>query len=154
MSESNMLKHELEELIRNGESSGVEFKRDDVRPDSLVKEIAALANFEGGRILLGVEDNGVVSGLTKSITGAEQWIMNTCRENLQPPLMPFWETVQWDNEHVVGIISIPADAPDKPYRAKRGAAWVTYLRVGSTSREASREKETRFIVRLWKEKHA
>ncbi|MBI2951828.1 putative DNA binding domain-containing protein, partial [bacterium] len=51
-----MLRTELAELIQHGENSGVEFKRDDVRPDSLAKEIVALLNLEGGYILLGVED--------------------------------------------------------------------------------------------------
>jgi ATP-dependent DNA helicase RecG len=43
-----MLLTELNELLRNGENSGVEFKRDDVHPDSLAKGIAALANAEVG----------------------------------------------------------------------------------------------------------
>lgn len=46
-----MKKAELIELIDNGENSGVEFKRDDVRPESLAKEVAALLNLEGGHIL-------------------------------------------------------------------------------------------------------
>ena len=61
-----MLKTELLEIIANGESSGVEFKRENVRPEQLAKEIVALVNFQGGRILLGVEDNGVISGLQRS----------------------------------------------------------------------------------------
>jgi len=43
-----MNRSELAELLRNGESSGVEFKRADVRPERLAREIAALLNFEGG----------------------------------------------------------------------------------------------------------
>ena len=43
-----MNRTELEELIRNGENSGVEFKRDDVVPERLAKELAALLNLEGG----------------------------------------------------------------------------------------------------------
>jgi ATP-dependent DNA helicase RecG len=43
-----MLKSELLEIIANGEKSGVEFKRDDLRPEQLAKEIVALANFQGG----------------------------------------------------------------------------------------------------------
>ncbi len=43
-----MTKTDLLELITNGESSGLEFKRDDVRPEQLAKEIVALANFQGG----------------------------------------------------------------------------------------------------------
>ena len=57
-----MLKKELLQIIANGENSGVEFKRDDACPEQLAKEIVALVNFQGGRILLGVEDNGAISG--------------------------------------------------------------------------------------------
>jgi ATP-dependent DNA helicase RecG len=71
--------------------------------------------------------------------------MNTCRENLQPALIPFWELIKWDEDHTIGVITIPADAPDKPYRAKRGGAWLTYIRVGSVSREATREEEARLF---------
>ena len=51
-----MLKSELIELITNGENSGVEFKRDDIRPEQLAKEVAAFANLKGGRVLLGVDN--------------------------------------------------------------------------------------------------
>ncbi|MDR3123170.1 MAG: putative DNA binding domain-containing protein, partial [Treponema sp.] len=53
-----MLKSELLEIIANGENSGVEFKRDDIKPEQLAREIVAFANAYGGRILLGVEDDG------------------------------------------------------------------------------------------------
>ncbi|MCI5157537.1 MAG: ATP-binding protein, partial [Candidatus Electrothrix sp. AUS1_2] len=68
-----MLKKELLEIIANGENSGVEFKRDDIRPEQLAKEIVAMANFQGGRVLLGVEDNGSISGLRRENT--EEWVM-------------------------------------------------------------------------------
>ena len=46
-----MLKAELLEVITNGENSGIEFKRDDIRPEKLAKEVVAFANVQGGRIL-------------------------------------------------------------------------------------------------------
>lgn len=138
-----MLKAELLEIIRNGENSGVEFKRDDVCPDVLATEITALLNLEGGCILLGVEDDGEVRGLTRSTRETEQWVINICRNNIQPAIIPYWETLRWDETRTVGIVTLPADSPDKPYKAKRGTAWVTYMRVGSTSREATREEEGR-----------
>lgn len=138
-----MLLTELNELLRNGENSGVEFKRDDVHPDSLAKEIAALANLEGGRILLGVEDDGSVSGLTRTAKEAEEWVMNICRDHIRPPLIPYWETLVREDAQPIGVISIPADSPDKPYKARRGSAWVTFVRAGSTSREATHDEEGR-----------
>ena len=138
-----MLLTELNELLRHGENSGIEFKRDDVHPDSLAKEIAALANLEGGRILLGVEDDGSIASLTRTAKKAEEWAMNVCRDHLQPPLIPYWETVKLDTARQIGVITIPADCPDKPYKARRGSAWITFMRVGSTSREAMRDEEAR-----------
>lgn len=138
-----MLLSELLEIIRNGENSGVEFKRDDVHRDRLAKELSALANFEGGHILLGVEDDGRVTGLTRDPRDAEQWVMNICRgDALRPPLIPYWETVQV-NGAVVGVITLPADLPDKPYKALRGTAWQVFIRRGTASVEASREEEAR-----------
>ena len=138
-----MNRTDLLELIRNGENSSVEFKRDDVRPDSIGKELSALLNFEGGYILLGVEDDGNVSGLTRSREDAERWVMNIAHLNIQPSIIPSWYTFTFVDGKEVGVIGLYADSPGKPHKAKRGTAWVTYVRVGSTSREASREEEGR-----------
>lgn len=138
-----MLRTELAELIRNGENSGVEFKRDDVRADSLAKEIAALLNLEGGYVLLGVEDDSTVSGLARDPRQAEEWVMTVCRDHVQPPIIPYWETISFEGMTIIGVLTLPADAPDKPYKARRGSAWVPFVRVGSTSREATREEEAR-----------
>lgn len=141
-----MNRTELEDLIRNGENSGVEFKRDDVQPERLAKEMAAFLNLKGGHILLGVEKDGTVSGLTRSPEKAEEWVMEVARVHLRPPAIPFWETVAWDEGKIVGIVSLPADAPDKPYKARRGSAWVTQVRVGTTTRDATNEEEARLYM--------
>jgi ATP-dependent DNA helicase RecG len=136
-------KTELIEIIRNGENSGVEFKRDDLRPEAIAKEMASLLNLEGGHILLGVEDDGIVSGLQRDPQEAEEWLMDAARTNVQPAVIPFWEKLQWDDAKIVGVVSLPADSPDKPYKAKRASVWVTQIRVGSTTRDATREEEAR-----------
>jgi ATP-dependent DNA helicase RecG len=138
-----MDKTELQEIIGNGENSEVEFKRDDVHPDSLAKEMAALLNLEGGWVLPGVEDNGAITGLTRSREEAERWVMDIARQNLQPEIIPVWRSVTMDDGKIVGVVGLPLDSPGKPYKAKRGSAWIAFVRVGSTSREATREEEGR-----------
>ena len=134
---------ELIELIRNGENSGVEFKRDDIRPERLATEMAALLNLEGGHILLGVEDNGSVSGLVREPREAEEWVMQVARDRVQPAFNPYWETLEWQPGIIVGVISLMVNSPDKPYKTKRGSVWVTQVRVGTITRDASREEEQR-----------
>ena len=136
-----MRRTELLELLANGENSRVEFKRDDCRAEALAKEMAALLNLEGGVILLGVEDDGRISGLTRKATAAEGWVMNIAAQNLEPATIPVWTSVEMEDGKAVGVVGLPADSPGKPHRARRGPAWTTYVRVGSTSREATREEE-------------
>ncbi|MDE0077271.1 MAG: putative DNA binding domain-containing protein [Caldilineaceae bacterium] len=138
-----MNRTELLQLIANRENSRVEFKRDDCRPDELATEISALLNLEGGVILLGVEDDGAISGLTRSREAAEEWVMNIARQNLQPAIIPVWTCMEIEVGKNIGVIELAADIPGKPYKARRGRAWVTYIRAGSTSREATREEEGR-----------
>ena len=138
-----MNRTELLELIANRENSRVEFKRDDCHPDALAKEMSALLNLEGGVVLLGVEKDQRVTGLTRSREEAEEWVMNIAQGNLQPAVVPVWSTVAMPDGKVAGAVELPADSPGKPYKARRGRAWVTFTRVGSTSREATREEEAR-----------
>ena len=137
-----MNRADLTEIIRNGENSGVEFKRDGVHADSLAKEMSALLNFEGGVILLGVEDDGSVSGL-RNRADAERRVMEIARAHVQPGFIPAWSVVVLDGGGSVGMVRIGADEPGKPYKAKRGSHWVTFVRVGTTSREATRDEEGR-----------
>jgi ATP-dependent DNA helicase RecG len=53
----------LEKLIAQGENRAVEFKSAQVRQESIAKEIVAFANSQGGVLLLGVEDNGEITGV-------------------------------------------------------------------------------------------
>ena len=131
------------QLIANQENSRVEFKRDDIYPEQLTKEMSALLNLEGGVILLGVEKDGQISGLTRHLEVAEEWVMNIARNNLQPPTTPVWTSVVMEDGRTIGVVELPPDSPGKPHKAKRGKAWVTFIRVGSESQEATREEEGR-----------
>ena len=133
-------------MLRDGENSGVEFKRDAVTPEKLAREMAALLNLEGGVILLGVEDDGAVSGLKRDPKKRDEWVMEVARTHLRPGVIPFWETKEIPDGNIVGVISLPADAPDKPYKAKRGSAWMTQVRVGTTTRDATDDEEMRLYA--------
>lgn len=57
---------ELLELVANGESFTLEFKRGRrgaINDNDIVEAVVCLANGEGGRLLLGVEDDGTITGL-------------------------------------------------------------------------------------------
>lgn len=58
-----MTRSELDRLVSQGESKHIEFKRKLPQWPKLVREIVALANTEGGDLLIGVDDNGEIVGL-------------------------------------------------------------------------------------------
>lgn len=137
-----MLKTELLEVIANGESSGVEFKRDDIRPEQLVREIVAMLNFQGGMVLLGVEDDGVISGIQRP--NLEEWVMEVIQSKIHPMLLPFYEEVRVGNDKTVAVISFPLGI-SKPYVMRHSGKEEVYIRVGSTSRLATREQQMRLF---------
>ena len=138
-----MTRSELLELIANGENSGVEFKRDDLRPEKMAKEVVALANFQGGRILLGVDDDGTVTGIQRA--DLENWVMDTVfARYVHPMIIPFYEEVQADEQYRVAVITVSQGA-SKPYVVRSKDREDIYIRVGSTSRLATREQQARLF---------
>lgn len=134
-----MTKKELQEIITNGESSKVEFTRDETTPQELAKEIVALVNFQGGMILLGVADNKSILGIKRE--RLEEWIMEICRSNIEPSIIPFYEEVVVEDKKVAIINLIYTQ--DKPYSAIEKGRRIYYIRVGTTSRVATREEMRR-----------
>lgn len=139
-----MLRSDVLQLIANGEGSGIEFKRDTVETHDLAKEIVAFANLQGGVVLLGVEDDGSVSGITRD--NLEEWMMSICRDLIRPELIPFFEVVaDVDVGRSVAVVQIePGWTVHHVWRNNRR---TYYIRVGSTSREASPEELERLFQR-------
>lgn len=138
-----MNRTDLLQLIAGGENSRVEFKRDDIPPERMASRLAGLLNLDGGHVLLGIEDDRSISGLARATAKAEEWVMQVASDHLQPSIIPTWEVVESEDGVAVGIVTVPANAPDKPYKARQGAHWVTKVRVGTTTRDATREEEQR-----------
>lgn len=139
-----MLKSELIELIGNGENSFVEFKRDDVRPEQLAREVVALVNHQGGRVLLGVDDDGTVVGLQRK--NIEQWVMDTVfARYIHPWILPSYEEVELSEGVRVGVVTV-TQGTAKPYVVRHQDREEIYIRLGSTSRRATREQQARLFA--------
>ncbi|MBT4088730.1 MAG: transcriptional regulator [Deltaproteobacteria bacterium] len=134
---------DLFNLIRNGENSGLEFKRDSLRPEQLAKEIVAMANLQGGQILLGVEDNGSISGIQRK--DLSEWLVDTVfGRYVHPMILPFYEEVQVEEGKRVAVVSFPQGV-SKPYVVRKKDREDIYIRVGSSSRLATREQQMRLF---------
>jgi len=137
-----MTKTELLELIKNGESSGIEFKRDTEEPRKLAKELVAFANFRGGRVILGIDDDGSVAGISRD--RLEEWVMNTCRDKIRPELIPYYEIIR-DVEPGKDVAVVQVDRGWAVHHLWHNNHRTYYIRVGTTSREASAEELERLF---------
>jgi len=141
-----MLKTELLEIIRNGESSGIEFKLDTIENRALAKELVAFANFQGGSVLLGVDDEGNVQGLKRIQMNKklEEWVMNTCRDKIRPELIPYFEIIS-EVEPGKDVAVVRVDRGWSAHHVWHDSHRTYYIRVGTTSREASQEELERLF---------
>lgn len=137
-----MTESELQQIINAGEGAQVEFKRDGIRPEQLAKEIVALANMNGGKILLGVEDEGAISGVQRP--NPQEWLMDTVvGRHVTPQFVPNYEEVSIAGASVA-IITVPMGAA-KPYAVQHGDRQDYYLRYGNVCRLATREQMLRLF---------
>ncbi len=128
---------ELIDIIKAGENSRVEFKQDIKHQDSLLQEIVAFANTEGGRIIIGVHDKTFqIIGLTKEQKdNIDTKIANITNDLIRPFLQIITDTTLIDNKLLL-IITIPKGI-NQPYNTK-GAI---YIRQGTTKRLLSDKDE-------------
>lgn len=97
-------KDEINTILANGETLSVEFKSDAKGlPDrDLVAAVVAMANTEGGLIILGVEDDGTVTGVQKShqdATGLAALIANRTIPSLQVTV----DSIDWGDRKILRI---------------------------------------------------
>jgi ATP-dependent DNA helicase RecG len=132
---------ELTDVIKSGENSFIQFKREFNGSAQLAAEIGAFANSKGGRIIVGVDDNGQLVGLDKEhIKQMNQWISNACTNNIQPQISVEVDTLNID-DMIIMIINVPK-GPNKYYLSNGTDVWV---KVGTDKRKASKEEMRRLL---------
>lgn len=133
-----MTLQELTQLSSLGEGMHLEFKRKVPRPERIAKEAIAFANTHGGRLLLGVDDDGSVVGV-RDAEEEEFALKGALTAHCDPPLAFTTEHVQVSEKRYVIIVHVP-ESGDKPHFLVDGeAARTAYIRVDDMSVEASRE---------------
>lgn len=128
---------ELIDLLSRGEDSRQQFKTDMNNADALAAEIVAFSNTAGGRIFIGVNDDGSVRGLSGAdVARLNQLIGNVASQGILPAVNPITENVLHPAGTVL-VLSI-AEGVNKPYMDKNGAIWV---KSGADKRRATSREE-------------
>ncbi len=128
---------ELIDLLSRGEDSRQQFKENFTNVDALAAEIIALCNTAGGKVFIGVRNDGSVIGLFGAdIDRLNQLISNSASQNVRPAVNPLTENVPHPNGAVM-VVSI-SEGMSKPYMDKSGTVWV---KNGSDKRRATSREE-------------
>lgn len=132
----------LTEIIENGETSRVEFKSDREKNIDFAKEIAAFANGSGGYLLVGIEDDGTVSGVRHPLKFEEK-IYNVCSDSSRPVVTPELWKYKIDEKEV--FCFYVSQGFSKPYAILQKGRERYYTRRGTRVQEASRDELLRLF---------
>jgi ATP-dependent DNA helicase RecG len=130
---------ELIELIGRGEDSRTQFKQsqDVTNATSLAGELVAFANSKGGRILIGVSDQGTVAGVSAAdVRRLNELLSNTATNNVRPSINPQTDNVS-TSDGLVMVVTV-REGISKPYSDNNGVFWV---KCGSDKRRVTSREE-------------
>jgi hypothetical protein len=133
---STMSRQDLKNLIATGESSFLEFKHKVASPEKIAREIAAFANTKGGKLLIGVADNGEMVGV-ESYMEEEFWITQAAEDHCIPPAQIDIELMNSGNVDIL-IVNVP-EAEEKPIFVKGKKHRKVFIRRADESIVANDE---------------
>lgn len=114
------------------ESENVELK--EIVVEDVKKEIIAFANCDGGKLYIGIRDDGVILGV-QDADGTVQQISNMVRDVIKPDLTMFlhYETLEMEGKQVI-VVDIQRGTQRPYYIAKKGLRPKgVYVRQGYSS---------------------
>lgn len=135
--------HPLQRLIAEGEHQQQDFKYKVTDAAKLAKSVSAFANTDGGRLLIGVRDDGHVSGVRSE---EEIYMMRSAAGDYCRPAADIDFQTHVVEGRTVVIATVPMSAK-KPIRALcEDGKWRAYIRVADENIIASPVH-----LRIWRE---
>lgn len=134
----------LHALIEQGEHSQQDFKFRIDSPGKIAKTLAAFANTDGGRLLVGVKDNGRVAGIRSE---EERYVLDAAAKLFTKPRIHLELEEVIDQGKTVLIAHVPK-AEIRPVKARESRTdWWAYIRIADQNIKANG-----IIFRIWKGK--
>ncbi len=131
----------IKKLIEEGEHQQLDFKFAVTDARKIARSLAAFANTDGGRLLIGVKDNGKVAG----VRSEEEIYMLDAAANMycDPPV--YFETIEWniDGKRILEAI-IPKSEKGPHYAPQKEDKSLIYVRVNDQNLLANS-----VIIKVW-----
>ena len=132
----------IQKLIEEGEHQMLDFKFEISDSRRIARSLAAFANTDGGRLLVGVKDNGAIAGVRSD---EEIHMIEAAAEMYCSPKVEY-QTKEWEiNGKTVLEVIIPKDNHDKHKAPDNQGNYKIYVRVKDENLVADS-----VLLRVWK----
>jgi hypothetical protein len=131
----------IQNLIAEGEHQQLDFKFEISDARRIARTLVAFANTDGGRLLIGVKDNGAIAGMRSD----EEFYMVEAAAKMycEPPVE--FDLKEWTVSGKVVLEIIIKKSIRKPhYAANKDGKWLVYIRVGDQNLLANR-----VLLKVW-----
>ena len=119
-------KHKIISLIEQGESLHLDFKFEVSDPAKIARSLASFANTDGGSLLIGVEDNGRISGIKSE---EEYYMLDNAANSYCDPKVSF-SSKEWVIKGKKTLEVNIVKSKDAPHRAPDNKGNIkAYVRV-------------------------
>ncbi len=134
--------HHIQKLIAEGEHQQLDFKFEIADAHKIARSLVAFANTDGGRLLIGVKDNGALAG----VRSEEEFYMVEAAAKIycRPPVS--FTVKEWNlNKKTILEVIIPKSS-HRPHMAQhKEGNWVAYHRVRDQNFIVNR-----ILAQVWK----
>jgi len=142
--ESAVMNEHVINLIRQGEHQRLDFKHSITDSKKIARSLVAFANTDGGKLLVGVKDNGVIAGVRDD---EEFYMVQAAAQLYCKPPMNFDSKIWEINGKSVLEITI-AKSENSVYSApNKDGKWMVYIRVNDQNFTANS-----ILLRVWEKK--
>jgi ATP-dependent DNA helicase RecG len=93
-----MDKEEILHIIKQGENETIEFKTSFGK--EVIESIVAFSNTKGGKIIVGVNDNKNIAGISVADESIQNWL-NQIKQNTDPQVIPDVQIFEFNNRNIV-----------------------------------------------------
>lgn len=118
--------HYISKLISQGEHQQLDFKFEISDSRKIARSLVAFANSMGGKLLIGVKDNGAIAGIRSD---EEKYMVEAAADMFCKPKIQF-KSKEWQIEgKTVLEITVPPIEKDICYAKNENGKWLAYHRV-------------------------
>jgi len=136
----------IRKLIAQGEHQQQDFKFEISDSKKIARTLVAFSNTDGGKLLVGVKDNGVIAGVRSD----EEFYMIEAAAQLYCKPQVHYKLKEWKIDGKILLeVDIPKDDANMPYSAPdKDGKWMVYIRVKDQNLLANR-----VLLNVWRLQH-